>query len=272
MTGRLIPFSISPGRPAALALATVIVSAISLAIAPAPPPAAAEEVDHAAEYDACLTLAKSEPEEGFESALAWQAMGGGEAAQHCAAVALVELGHYPEAAARLEALAETTRRTHPELAPEILAQAGQAWLLAGDHERAYAVQTTALELSPDNVELLVDRGVTLASAENYAEAVTDLSRALLFVPDRPDILIYRASAYRMLDDQPRAMADVERALILDPENPEGLLERGNLRRLTGDLDGARQDWLRAAALAKRQPTGEAAQANLAAMDVHVEAE
>ena len=264
MTGRLIPFSVSPGRLVPLGLAAAMMSA--------PSPVAAEELDHAAEYDACVTLAKSVPTAGFESALAWQALGGGEAAQHCAAVALVELGHYSEAAARLEALAETTRRSRPELAPEILAQAGQAWLLAGDHERAYTVQTTALELSPDNVELLVDRGVTLAKAENYAEAVTDLSRALLFVPDRPDILVYRASAYRILDDQPRALADVERALILDPENPEGLLERGNLRRLTGDLDGARQDWLRAAVLAEGQPTSEAAQANLAAMDVHIEAE
>jgi tetratricopeptide (TPR) repeat protein len=243
-----------------------------LAIVSAPTPAAAEEVDHAAEYEACLTLAKSDPEEGFESALTWQALGGGEAAQHCAAVALVELGHYEEAATRLEALADSIRRTHPELAPEILAQAGQAWLLAGDHERAYAVQTTALELSPDNVELLVDRGVTLAKAESYAEAVTDLSRALLFVPDRPDILVFRASAYRMLDDRPRALADVERALVLDPENPEGLLERGNLRRLSGDPAGARQDWLRAAILAEGQPTGAAAQANLAAMDMQIEAE
>jgi tetratricopeptide (TPR) repeat protein len=264
VSGRRIPFSVSPGRLVLLALAAVIV--------PAPSPVAAEVLDHAAEYDACLTLAKSEPEAGFESALAWQVMGGGDAAQHCAAVALVELGHYPEAAARLEALAETTSRTRPELAPEILAQAGQAWLLAGNHERAYAVQTAALELSPDNVELLVDRGVTLAKAENYGEAVTDLSRALRFVSNRPDILVYRANAYRMLDDRPRALADVEQALMLDPENPEGLLERGNLRRLNGDLDGARQDWVRAAVLAEGQPTGEAAQANLAALDVQIEAE
>ena len=220
--------------------------------------AEAAELDHAQEYEACMTLARDDPEEVFETALAWEALGGAEAARHCAAVALIGLGHHAEAAARLEALADDLRRSRPDLIVGVLAQAGQAWLLAGETERAYAVQTAALELEPGNVELLVDRGVTLATAENYRAALDDLSAAANLASDRPDILVYRASAQRYLGALPRAMADVEWALALQPDNPDGLLERGNLRRLQGDAAGARADWLRVLDLAAASPAGDAA--------------
>ncbi len=230
--------------------------------------AQAEEIDHAAKYEDCLLLVEVEPEEAFESAAAWQAMGGGEPAQHCAAVALIGLGHYVEAGQRLEALANRlARQGVPNLSLVALAQAGQAWLLAEDLERAYAVQTTALEQAPGDAELLVDRAVTLAAAENYGEALIDLNRALDLAPGRPDILIYRASAQRYLGDIAPALEDVDRALVLDPDNPEGLLERGNLRRLQNALDGARADWQRSATLAEGLPTGNAAQANIAVLEL-----
>lgn len=228
---------------------------------------AASEAAEAERYADCLRLSGDDPEEAFESAIAWESLGGGAAARHCAALALIGLGQYAEAGERLEALAKAVARSQPELTVGALAQAAQAWLLAGDLERAYAVQTTALELAPEDVELLVDRAVTLAEAENYAEALADLNRALALAPGRPDILVYRASAFRFLDNLPAALEDVERALLVDPNNPEGLLERGNLRRLEGDLDGARDDWQRAATLAEGLPTGDAAQANIATLDV-----
>ena len=232
--------------------------------------AGAAELDHAREYEACMTLARDDPEEAFESALAWEVLGGMEAARHCAAVALIGLGHHREAASRLEALVDDLRRSRPDLRVEVLAQAGQAWLLAGETERAYAVQSAALQLDPRNVELLVDRGVTLATAENYRAALDDLSAAANLAPDRPDILVYRASAQRYLGALPQALADVEWALALQPDNPDGLLERGNLRRLQGDAAGARADWLRVLDLAAATPAGDAARANLEALDFKVE--
>jgi tetratricopeptide (TPR) repeat protein len=252
--------------------AALLLAGLSLAVAPTTVPTArlaqADEIDHAAEYEDCLLLVEVEPEEAFESASAWQAMGGGEPARHCAAVALIELGHYVEAGQRLEALANRlARKGEPHLSLVALAQAGQAWLLAEDLERAYAVQTTALELAPGDAELLVDRAVTLAAAENYGDALIDLNRALDLAPGRPDVLIYRASAQRYVGDIPAALKDVDQALVLDPDNPEGLLERGNLRRLQNDLPGARADWQRAATLAEGLPTGDAAQANIATLEL-----
>ncbi len=227
-------------------------------------------VDHPREYAACMKLAREAPEEGFDSALAWASQGGGEAARHCAAVALIELGRYEEAAEGLERLAREASAAAVKLRPALLAQSGQAWLLAGKPERAQAVQSAALDLEPDNVEFLIDRSITLADTANYWEALDDLNRALDLAPDRTEALVLRANAYRYLDSIDLAHDDVERALTLDPGNPDGLLERGILRRLAGDTGGARSDWIRVLALAPNGPAGDAARANLKKLDVIAE--
>ncbi|MCH8037076.1 MAG: tetratricopeptide repeat protein [Proteobacteria bacterium] len=222
------------------------------------------------EYQDCMVLARAAPADGFESALAWASFGGGDGARHCAAVALIGLGHYREAARRLERLAAALRPGEVDLRSSVLAQAGQAWLLAEDTGRAYAVQSAALAIDGDNVELLLDRGITLATAKNYWEAVDDLNRALDLAPGRPDLLVLRANAYRYLDAFELARDDIDRALARDPGNPDGLLERGILRRLAGDEAGARADWLRAIALAEGTPTADGARANLERLDVKIE--
>jgi tetratricopeptide (TPR) repeat protein len=222
-------------------------------------------------YQDCMVLARAAPAEGFDSALGWAARGGGEGARHCAAVALIGLGQYREAARRLERLAADLRAGgSAALGLDVLAQAGQAWILAGDTTRAHAVQSAALDIDPDNVELLLDRGITLATAKNYWEAVDDLNRALELAPGRPDLLTLRAIAYRILDAWELARDDIAHALTHGPNNPDALLERGILRRLTGDAAGARDDWLRVIGLAEGTPSAEAARANLEKLDVEVE--
>ncbi len=245
------------------------------ALALAPPSAApARAQDGAAEqereYQDCMVLARAAPADGFENALAWASLGGGDGARHCAAVALIGLGQYREAARRLERLAAELRAGTAALGLDVLVQAGQAWILAGDATRAHAVQSAALDLDPDNVELLLDRGLTLASAKNYWEAVDDFNRALELAPARPDLLTLRASAYRYLDAFDLAREDIALALSHAPNNPDALLERGMLRRLAGDRAGARDDWLRVIGLAEGTPSAEAARANLAKLDVKVE--
>ena len=223
------------------------------------------------EYQDCMVLARAAPADGFDSALAWASFGGGDGARHCAAVALIGLGQYREAARRLERLATDLRAGgKAALSLDILVQAGQAWVLAGDATRAHAVQSAALDIDPDNVELLLDRGITLATAKNYWEALDDLNRALELAPARPDLLTLRASAYRTLDALDLAREDIGLALTRAPNNPDALLERGMLRRLAGDSAGARDDWLRAIALAEGTPTADSARANLERLDVKVE--
>jgi len=135
---------------------------------------------------------------------------------------------------------------------------------------ALAAQSAALSLEPDNVELLIDRSVTLAQARNYWEAIDDLNRALELAPGRGDVLVLRASAYRYVDALDLAAEDLAAALAHNPDDVEALLERGILRRLTGDDDGARADWVRVVSLDPQGPAAEAARDNLERLDVKTE--
>jgi tetratricopeptide (TPR) repeat protein len=252
----------------ALAGATLLLGAILAG--PAGAAGRGVAIDEAKEYAECMTLARAEPEAAFESALAWQGLGGGEPARHCAAVALIGIGRYAQAALRLEELAQDMGAAAKELRADVLAQTGQAWLMAGNSARAHAAQSAALALDPDNVEILADRSITLATAESYWEAVDDLNQALELAPGRADLLVMRATAYRYLDALGLARDDVDRALALDPGNPDGLVERGVLRRIAGDAAGARDDWLRVLERADGTPAADSARANLEKLDVKTE--
>lgn len=248
-----------------LAMATASTGAWSGAAA-----AQSADIEQAAQYQACMDLAETAPDEALEAAETWGDLGGSDPARHCAAVALMRLGHYEAAGEELESLAGSLEASYAALQIPILIQAAQAWLAAGNVDRAYALQSTALAREPNNIELLVDRAFTADRVGNYRAAITDLDRALSHAPNRADILVYRASAHRYLGQPEAAMADIDMALRLDPQNPEGLLERGNLKRLAGDDAGAREDWLEVTRVAPESPAAADAQDNLAKLDVKVE--
>jgi tetratricopeptide (TPR) repeat protein len=230
--------------------------------------AAAQRVVQGREYDLCIELAMREPEIGFERAMAWRDLGGGIAARHCVAVALYGLGHFGESALRLERLVQ--ENGDADLRISLLGQAGNAWLMAGEMERANAALSAGLELAPDNLDLLIDRSLVLAAAKNYWETVDDLNHALEIDPTNSDALVFRASAYRYLDNLDLASDDVDRALELKGSHVAAYLERGNIRRLQGDSAGARKDWLQAIKLVPTYPAAEAARRNLERMDIKVE--
>ena len=216
----------------------------------------------AATYDRCLKLAKQNPGAAQSLAQTWHEQGGAHPAEHCAAVALVGLKRYKEAATRLEALAQAMTTAPAGLRADVFDQAGQAWLLAGDAVRAYAAAGQALGLQPNDSELLLDRAEAAASAGYYDKAVADLDHVLKADPGRVEALIYRASANRALSRRDAALADVEKALALTPNSVPGLLERGNIRRLNGDLEGARADWERIGQIAPGSQADMAARANI----------
>jgi tetratricopeptide (TPR) repeat protein len=216
----------------------------------------------AATYDRCLKLAKQNPGAAQSLAQTWHEQGGAHPAEHCAAVALVGLKRYKEAATRLEALAQAMTSAPAGLRADVFDQAGQAWLLAGDAVRAYAAAGQALGLQPNDSELLLDRAEAAASAGYYDKAVADLDHVLKADPGRVEALIYRASANRALNRRDAALADVEKALALTPNSVPGLLERGNIRRLNGDLEGARADWERIGQIAPGSQADMAARANI----------
>lgn len=231
-------------------------------------PLVAAEIDHRREYRDCMELAHRDPEAANEVGKQWQALGGGEPAQHCIATALFKMGHPAEAAKRLEALAESSRQD-ADVRAGLLAQAAQAWLAEGDPARAQTTLTAALKLVPDEPGLLIDRAVAVAALGNYADAARDLSQAIEIDRGNPEAWVLRAAARRHLGETPGALADVDAALKLTPNYPDALLERGMLKRLAGDAAGARADWMRVLQTAPDADVADSARAQLEAMDGNV---
>jgi tetratricopeptide (TPR) repeat protein len=246
--------------------AVVILALIGILLSATPAGAQhlpAVEADH---YARCMDDARRNPAAALESATAWRNSGGGHPAEHCAAVALIGLKRYGEAGKRFDGLADAMIKAPAELRAEVLDQAGQAWLLAGDAARAEGSLTSALALMPDDPDLLTDRSEAYAAQKRYNEAIADLDRALARDAGRIDALIFRASANRFSGKLDEALRDAEAAAQLAPNDPDALLERGNVRRLKGDDAGARQDWRRVAELAPNTPAAAAARENLAKLD------
>ena len=267
-------------RPVALSLSLIVAGAVfadepakrsrpSLLAAPprapVPGPPRSDAAD-AATYERCMALAKEHPAEARELAQSWHRRGGAHPADHCLAVALIGLKEYKDAAGRLEKLAEAMIHAPASLRADVLDQAGQAWLLAGDPARAYAAEGAALGHRPDDPDLLVNRAEAAGAAGWFDKAIADLDRVLKTAPARLDALIYRASAYRALGRLDPALADIAAALKEAPDSVPALLERGNIRSLRGDLDGAHLDWARVMLLAPGGAAEAAAEANLARLD------
>lgn len=212
-----------------------------------------------------MGMLADDPEGARSFADAWVATGGGEAAAHCLALADVSLGEAESGADALDKLAAGSKAPAAARAA-VFGQAGQAWLMAGDPQRALASATQALTLSPEDPDLLIDRSIAAANLEHYDDAVEDLSRALDLDPRRPDALVFRGAAWRHLSQLDLARDDIDRALAQDPDNPDALLERGILRQRGGDRTGAREDWERSVALDPDSATADLAQQNLGLLE------
>ncbi len=230
----------------------------SLPLPPEPP-----RLADGAEYEACLTLLRTDPEDAMAMAEALEQRGiAVVGARHCMALALLAAGEPERAAERLERLAATSSASALARAA-VYAQASQAWTMANQPGRAYAASTLALALSPEDPAMLVDRALAAASLGRYAETLLDIDHALKLEPGRADTLTFRAAALRHLDRQAEAMQAVEEALKIAPGTPEALLERGILKQLKGDTAGARADWQETIAQAPDSAAADLARQNLA---------
>ena len=222
-------------------------------------PAAPSDAGH---YRRCLADSSANPAAALSDAEGWaKSGGGGVPAEHCAALALVSLQRYGEAAARLDAIAGSRAKLDAAFRVALFDQAGNAWLLAGDGARAVQSFSGALALSAGDPDLYADLARAQAMRRDWQEVVLDLNAALQMAPRRADLLVLRASARHALKHYEDAKADIEAALKLKPGDGDALVERGLLRRQLGDLGGARRDFQ--AALKSNSPNAVAqAKANL----------
>ena len=217
------------------------------------------------QYQACMALSRLDAQAAHDSALAWQQKDGGDAAVHCIAVALLELGQPAQAGQMMAELAARTERV--PLKAGLLSQAANAWLIAGQPQQSETLLTEALRLAPNDVEMLLDRSVVRATLGKYWEALDDLNEALEQEPNRADALTFRASAWRRVEALELAEKDIAAALKRHPDYPEGLLERGLIHKARGNAAAARSDWQRVLEIAIEGPLTEAARRNLETMDV-----
>ncbi|MEM1150990.1 MAG: tetratricopeptide repeat protein [Pseudomonadota bacterium] len=196
----------------------------------------AVQAEEAARLADCLARTETDPEAAYEDGLAWLAEGGRPSARHCAAVALIALGHPEEGAARLEELANAPDAGGIDIRTAYLGQAGNAWLLAGAPEAAILTLTNALKLAPGDPDLLKDRAAALIASERWQEAVSDLDATVASTPLDAEALTLRARAYMELERFDLAIADIEIARGSAPDNIDILLLRGDIRearRLAG---------------------------------------
>lgn len=196
----------------------------------------AVQAEEAARLADCLARTETDPEAAYEDGLAWLSEGGRPSARHCAAVALIALGHPEEGAARLEELANAPDAGGIDIRTAYLGQAGNAWLLAGAPEAAILTLTNALKLAPGDPDLLKDRAAALIASERWQEAVSDLDATVASTPLDAEALTLRARAYMELERFDLAIADIEIARGSAPDNIDILLLRGDIRearRLAG---------------------------------------
>ena len=189
-----------------------------------------------ARLQSCIELVETQPEVAYEDALAWLGNGGRPAARHCAALALIELGHPAEGAARLESLANAPDGGDVESRALYLAKAGNAWLVAGYPEAAATTLDNALKLRPGDVDLLLDRATARLALEQWEPAFDDLNEVLSLAPNDPGALELRARAQLELGRYTGALADVQQARLAAPDNIDLLVLRGDIREAQR-LDG-----------------------------------
>ncbi|MGH6827787.1 MAG: tetratricopeptide repeat protein [Rhizomicrobium sp.] len=211
--------------------------------------------DPAERYQTCLSLANLNPVKALAEATQWGRNKGGAPAEHCAALALVQLKRYPEAASKLDALGRAPDMGR--LRSLIFDQAGNAWMLAGNAARAVASFEAALALSANDADLFADLARAEAMRKAFGEAEADLNAALALAPRRADLLVLRASARDAQRKWKDARVDADSALALTPSSPEALVERGEIERHAGDLVAARRDFGKVLTLTR---TGESAEA------------
>ena len=121
------------------------------------------------QYDACVALTQKAPDDAFEAAITWRDQGGGFPAKHCVTLALIALKQYAEAADRLEDLAREMHAKAMPLQADVLDQAANAWLLAGQTARAAMVISAAIDIQPKNADFLIDRARVYAADNKFAE-------------------------------------------------------------------------------------------------------
>ncbi len=220
-------------------------------------------------YSDCVREISIDARQAYDRASRWRANGGSASAMHCEALALSALGVYPSAAKLLVRIAKLQEIEDPKRKADLYAQAGHAWLLAGNVDRAIETFSTGLDhvnLKTEPMaaaQLLIGRARAFGLREEWAKAIQDLGALLAILPQHDEALLLRASMHRGAGDLASCAEDLASYLTLWPNDPNGLLERGLLKMDVLNVAGARVDFERIMEISPESPAAARAQTALA---------
>ena len=221
--------------------------------------AASGEVDA---LEKCAALAGRDPKAAIEQAQGWRLKGGDMAARQCLGIAYMADGRAAPAALTFEQAARAGEASGDARTADLWAQAGNAWLAAGEAAKARAALDTALARGGGSDgwkgEAYIDRARADVDLADPKAARADLDRALALVPDDPIVWLLSATLARRQQDVARAAKDIAEAIRRAPDSAEVALEAGNIAALQGELAAAREEWRLAAERGKGTGTAKAA--------------
>lgn len=111
----------------------------------------------------------------------------------------------------------------------------------GDAANSLKNYSKAIELRPDYIEALVNRGLIFYNDQRYTEAIADYTAALAAKPDVPLALNNRANAFLKSGQPEKALADANRAVQLQPNNLKNYETRAAILLALGRTAEAQAD-------------------------------
>jgi len=217
-------------------------------------------------YEHCVARANSDPAGAEAEAGAWRVAGGGFLASQCLGMAYSREQRWSAASVAFETAATAAEKAKDARSSGYWAQAGNAFLAAGDASKARAALDAAIASGTltgmDLGEAHLDRARALVSADDMEGARDDLDRALGEVPADPLAWLLSATLARRTGDMPRAQKDIAEALRLGGDDSDVQLEAGNIAAKAGDAEAAKTAWQQAVDLRPDSVSGKAAAAAL----------
>jgi len=122
---------------------------------------------------------------------------------------------------------------------------GAEWANQGNHDRAIADFTMAIELEPKLVDAYYNRALSWSEKGEHDRAIADYGAALQLSPLDARAHVGRAVEWTVKGDYQRALADYEQVIRIEPKGMAGYFGRGRVRYYAGDFMGAASDFIRA---------------------------
>ena len=221
-------------------------------------------------FDRCVGLASEEPAKAEGEAGQWQRDGGGFLAHQCLGITYATELRWSAAASEFEAAARGGEIAHDRRTANYWAQAGNAWLAAGEPMKARGALNAALAIGTleglQRGEANLDRARAFVASGDLADARIDLDRACVDAAADPLAWLLSATLARRMNDLPRAKKDIAEALHRAGDDASVQLEAGNIAAATGDEAGAKLAWQRAVSIKPDGVAGRAARNALKQFD------